>query len=443
MKRLSLLLFVMTLIASLALSGCSNSDDSGGESGTKTVSMIYWPGPESDAMKEVVSAYNKGQGKKDGVKVDMVLISRGGTYAKEATMMSSKSDDVDMYFTASYIIGQHAPYLDALNGKVKTDNYLDSSIKSLQYDGKTLAIPMDISNNFLLYRKDLIDKLLNNNDWKEKYKDISKKIVGKELTPKDPKDWNWDDFVATAAFFTKKYNSNVPTKYGTALQLKNLIFNVMIWDDLLWSNGGKWLDDNGQPAFTSQPAKDAMKIYSTIYKKGLTSPNSTVAEFPETQASLKTGDAAFAIQWSAAYSELNDPDKSPKTAGKIGIAPIPEGETHIHSLAVGLNKYSKNKKAALKWMNYLTTNDAMDIYAENGGIPPIESVLNDMGKEKPALPIMAEHIKKYGFSEPTLPETQKILETLAKDLSPAWVGEKDINSALEKAQDDVSQILSK
>lgn len=454
MKGLLTRCVTLALSLTVVLTGCGSnqggSADAGGASGgsgpsgTSKVSMVYWPGPESDAMQKVVDAYNSGQGKTDGVNVEMVLLSRDGTYEKEAAMMSSKSDEVDMYFTASYIIGQHAPSLDALDGKVNTDGYLKSSVDSLRMNNETLAIPMDVSNHFLLYRKDLIDQLLSDSAWKSKYGEVSQKVLGQALQPKDPKDWTWDDFIAAAAFFSQEYNPDSPTKYGTALQMKNLIFNVMIWDDFLWSNGGSWLDESGKPQLNSEAAKKAMGIYSTIYDGKMTSPNSTVAEYPETQAALQSGNAAFAVQWGAAYDELNDPQRSPNIAGKIAVAPIPgEHKTHVHALGVGLNKYAKNKEAALKWMNYLTTKDAMQIYADGGGIPPIAEVLNGLSEKKPVLPLIAEHVDKYGYSTPIIAETQPIMLKLAEDLSGAWAGKVDINKALEKAQSDVSETLSK
>ncbi|WP_312470338.1 sugar ABC transporter substrate-binding protein [Neobacillus sp.] len=445
MKSKSLLLIVCFMLALGVLAACSDKSSGSPEkaNGSAKVSMVYWPGPESDAMKKVVDEYNNGQGKKDKVNVEMVLLSRDGTYEKEATMMSSKSSEVDMYFTASYIIGQHAPSLDPLNNKLNLKDYLPSAVDSLTVDGKTLAIPMDVSNHFLFYRTDLIEKLLSDNAWKAKYEKVSEKVVGQKLSPKDPKDWNWDDFVATAAFFSQKENSNSPTKYGTALQLKNLIFNTMIWDDVLWGNGGSWLDENGNVTLTSDAAKKAMGIYHTIYKNQYTSPNSSVAEYAETQEALKSGNSAFALQWSAAYGELNDPKRSPNTAGKIGVAPIPGGKTHVHALAVGLNKYSKHKEAALKWMDYLTKEQALTTYAKNGGIPPLASVLEKLGTDNPVLPMISKHIDEYGYSVPILQQTQSILEALSKDLSGAWVGQGEIDQALKNAQDSVGSLLKK
>src|SRR5690625_2287757 len=237
-------------------------------------------------------------------------------------------------------------------------------------------------------------------------------------------------------------NNDSPTKYGTVLQLKNLIFNVMIWDDILWSKGGSWMDDDGNLTIHSDEAVEAMDVYRDIYVNGYTSPDTTVAEFPEAQEAFKSNNAAFMIQWAAANSELTDPEQSGDMADHIGVAPIPkESKTHVHSLGVGLNKYSNNKEAALKWMEYLTTEEAMNIYAENGGIPSIASVLEGMESEKPIFPIISEHIESYGYSVPTIPETQEILEILAEELSPAWVGEIESDEALENAQNQLEELL--
>src|SRR5690625_2938257 len=248
-----ILLFIVACSSNEGASTDGESEQKDGD--TTNVKMIYWPGPESDAMQHVVDAYNEGQGQEDNVNVEMVLISRGGTYEKEATMMSSKSDEVDMYFTASYIVGQHAPALDPLTDLLSFDNHMDVSVDALTMDGEIMAVPMDVSNHFLFYRKDLMDQLLSDDNWKQKYAEISQEVVGKELEPKSPEEWDWDDFTSSAAFFTEEMNNDSPTKYGTVLQLKNLIFNVMIWDDILWSKGGSWMDDDGNLTIHSDEAE--------------------------------------------------------------------------------------------------------------------------------------------------------------------------------------------
>ena len=182
------------------------------------------------------------------------------------------------------------------------------------------------------------------------------------------------------------------------------MFNITLWDDLLWGLGGNWLGPDGKANLTSSAAKKAMNIYRTIYKNKWTSPNSAEAEFSETNSALESGNAAFALQWSAAYAELTSPKLAPKIADKIGVAPIPGNphSTHVHALAIALNKYARNKDAAEIWMKYLATPEGMDAYAKAGGIPSMPKVLSDNVSLNPAFAPIAEDVGKYGYSPPPL-----------------------------------------
>lgn len=441
-KRLGRVVTSAVAIAAAGLlAACGNAGAGAKGNGTGTVKMVLWPGPEGDAMAKVVSAYNNGQGKADKIHVEMTLLSRSDTFSKEATLMGTRSGDFDVYFTSSYLVAQHAPYLQPLRN-VNASLYFPSAVQSLQVKGSQSALPLDVSNHFLYYRTDLIGKLLSDPAWKAAYGQISQQIVGQRLQPKKPDEWNWNDYIATAAFFTKKQNPKSPTTYGTALQAKNLVFNTMLWDDVLWSYGGNWLDKSGKPALDSPAARQAMQVYRTIYTKGLTSPDSSQAEFPETQAALTSGNAAFALQWSAGFADLDNRAKSPGTAGKIGVAPVPgdKHQTHVHALAVAINKYGKNQAAAEKWLAYLGTPGAMSTYAKAGGIPAQPAVLSSLTATNPIFKYVARDLTADGFSEPSLPKTFDIETALAQDLSGAWTGQQSIDAALKKASSHLATL---
>ena len=238
-----------------------------------TVNMVLWPGPEGDAMQKVVDAWNKEQGAKQGISVKMILLSRDNTFSRETTEIGAKSSNIDIYFVASYNVNFYQAGLEPIDAlDVDESNYFKSAIDSLKIGGKLFALPLDVSNHFLYYRKDLIARLLSDDAWKSKYRDISKIVLGAARDPKEPSEWDADDYLATAAFFSKSANPNSPTQYGTALQLKTLVFNITHWDDLLWGLGGNWLGADGKANLTSSAAKKAMNIYSTIYKNRWTSP---------------------------------------------------------------------------------------------------------------------------------------------------------------------------
>jgi multiple sugar transport system substrate-binding protein len=429
--------------ATLAIAGCSPSTGGGtgsAGSGTGTVKMVLWPGPEGDAMSKVVAQYNAGKGKSDGVKVEMTLLSRQDTYSKEATLMAAKSSDQDIYFVASYNVGQFAASLDPLS-EIDASNYFPVAVDGLKYQGKQYALPLDVSNHFLLYRKDLINALVNDPAQKSAYEGFALKATGEKRDPKPPAQWDWTDYKAMAAYFSAGTNPKSPTQYGTILQTKNLLYNTMVWDDVLWGMGGSWTTADGKANLATPEAEKAIKVYADIYKKGWTSPDSSQAEFPETQAALKSGKAAFAVQWSAGFAELNDKTKSPDVAGKMAIAPVPGQKTHVHALAVALNKYSTNKAAAKKFLSYLAKPEAMTVYAEAGGIPAMPKVLQQKANVNPAFLMIAQSIDKYGYAEPVFPKAFQAYSKLAEDLSGAWLGTTDASTALKTANEDLQGLL--
>ena len=400
-----------------------------------TVKMVLWPGPEGDAMQKVVDAYNTSQGKKDGVTVKMILLSRDNTFAKEAALMKAKSSEYDIYFTASYLVGQHAPYLSDLK-RIKDSRYLKASVDSLKVAGKQKALPLDTSLHFMYYRTDLIDSLSAN---AAKYSSIAQEVLGKDLKPNtNPATWTWDDALATAAFFTQKYNPDSPTKYGYALPAKNLLYNTMIWNDVLWGLGGNWLK-NGKPNLNTRTGKAAIDVYNTIYTKGLTSPDSSQWEYAETNAALTSGNAAIALQWNAAYSELST---TGATKDQIGIAPPPgKGQrTHVHALAVGLNKFSKNQAAAAKWMAHLATVPAMRTYANAGGVPSMPKILKGMVSKNASFANVIEYAGKFGYSASAGPREFDMYAALAEVLSPAWSGQKTSADVAKSADEAIKKL---
>jgi multiple sugar transport system substrate-binding protein len=170
-----------------------------------TVNMVLWPGPEGDAMQKVVDAWNKEQGAKQSLSVKMILLSRDNTFSRETTEIGAKSSNVDIYFVASYNVNFYQAGLEPIDGLgVDESNYFKSAIDSLKIGGKLYALPLDVSNHFLYYRKDLIARLISDEAWKSKYRDISKTVLGSARDPKDPSEWDADDYLATPRLNTAR-----------------------------------------------------------------------------------------------------------------------------------------------------------------------------------------------------------------------------------------------
>ncbi|MGJ8453700.1 ABC transporter substrate-binding protein [Pseudothermotoga sp. U03pept] len=408
------------------------------------VTMVYWPGPESEAMEKVVAHWNSTVGKQIGIEVEVVNFSREGFWEKQETLLNARSSSVDIVFVTTYIIGRLAPHLVALEGfDLKPELFIASAVESMSYEGLVYGLPLDVSNHFLYYRRDLLDRLMSDPAWIKRYEELSVKYLGKKLSPKRPEEWTWDDYKAVALFFTKKYNPDSPTAYGNVLQMKNLVYNIMIWNDVLWSMGGQWFDTEGKFSIRTDAAKVAGLLFRELYDMGTVPPGVTTYEFGEANEAFKTGNAFMMIQWSAAYRILTDKNESPLVFDKVGLAPVPgpRPSTHVHCLGVALSKYSKKKDAALKFLSFLTTEEAMKMYAVNGGIPPVETVLKAMGDIRPEFPVIAEHVKRYGYVETTVPQTMAILEIMSNKLTAYWTGQIHLEDALEQIQKECEALL--
>jgi multiple sugar transport system substrate-binding protein len=263
-------------------------------------------------------------------------------------------------------------------------------------------VPTDLSTHFLYYRKDLIDALLADPEAQAKYTEIAQEKLGKPLVPKDPDGWTWDDFAATALYFTKAVNPDSPVRYGTVLQMKNLPFNIMVFQSLPRSYGGNWMDEKGDVTVDSPAYRTALELYKTLTDAGATPADSLSYEFAEANAAYASGQVAMMLQWNAAAGELQNAEKSPAVAEVTEtVAPPtgPEGRfTHIHGLGLGLNAKAPNPEGAKAFLAWLSTEEAALAYAKAGGSPALApEVVAKIASERPDLVQLGEFAGKYGL----------------------------------------------
>ncbi|HTJ57325.1 MAG TPA: extracellular solute-binding protein, partial [Devosiaceae bacterium] len=389
-KKLSVL---VALAASLALSTAAQA----------AVTVLGWPGgSEETALRAVVKTYNAMPGVSDDDKVNLIFFNRDGFYDKLQTDMAAGSNAFDVNLVATYAIGRYAPYMDTIDlGPGAEKVFGQPVLKTMQYEGKQYGVPTDLSTHFMYYRKDLIDALLKDPSAKATYAQIAQKYLGKALEPKDPDQWTWDDWAATALYFTKSVNPKSPVRYGTVLQMKNLLFNMMVFQNLPRSYGGNWMDDKGNITVDSDAYRTSLKLYKTLYDAGATPRDSLSYEYPETNAAFGSGQAATALQWNAAAADFTNKDKSPAIADKVAIVAPPAGPDgrfdHIHGLGLGLNKNAKNKPGAVKFLQWLATEDAALDYAKNGGSPALApDVVEKIATQRPDLVTLGKFAGAYG-----------------------------------------------
>ena len=289
------------------------------------ITILAWPGgPAETALRKVVDKYNE----TSDSKAELLYFSRDNFFDKMLADSAAGSKEFDLMLTATYNVGKYAPFMVPIDDLI-TDDVLkvfpQSAIDSQAYDGHVYGIPTDLSLHFLYYRTDLIDQLMSDDAWKAKYEEISEKYMGTKMEPKMPDAWTWDDFIASALFFTQSINPDSPVRYGTVLQMKNLLFNIMIWQGTVASYGGNWMDADGNITVDSDAYRKGLDIFKKITEAEATPGDSNSYEYAEANGAFGTGQVAFFIQWSAAYAEFIKAEDYPAIAGKFDITHEPAG----------------------------------------------------------------------------------------------------------------------
>jgi multiple sugar transport system substrate-binding protein len=412
------------------------------------VTVLGWPGgPEEVALRKAAEIYNGTAA--DADKVKLIFFNRDGFFDKLAADLAAGTKEFDVNLLATYAIGRYAPFMDPVTPPDGAkDVFSDKVLATMQFDGKQYGVPTDLSLHFMYYRKDLIDQLVSDAAWKKRYGEISQQHLGKAMEPKDPDQWTQDDYMATALFFTQAINPDSPVRYGTVLQMKNLLFNMMVWHSAARAQGGDWTDEGGKVTVDSPAFRAALDLYKKLYDLGTTPKDSGTYEYAEANAAFGSGQAATMIQWNAAFADLDNKEKTPAVAGKIGTVAPPAGPagrfTHIHGLGLGINKASTQKEGAAKFINWLASADAMEAYAKAGGSPAVsDAITGKVSAERPDLVKLGQFAGSYGFvmRGGTSAKALQIYELQAKEFTAYWSGSKSLDDALKAVSVGMADLL--
>lgn len=433
MKHLSILRGGVAALA-IAISGMAQAE----------VTVLGWPGgPEETALRAVTEIYNARPDLAVENKVELLFTSRDGFFDKLQVDLAAGSTAFDVNLIATYSIGRYAPFMEpiALSDQAGAV-FGDTVLKTMQFDGNQYGVPTDLSLHFLYFRKDLIDALLADDAAKAKYTAIAQEKLGKPLEPKQPADWTWEDFVANALYFSQSVNPDSPTRYGTVIQAKNLLFNMMVFHSWPRSYGGNWMDDAGNITVDSEAFRTALSQAKMLFDLGATPPDSTSYEYAEANAAYASGQVAAMIQWNAAATELT---AAQAATGTTAPPAGPDGKfTHIHGLGLGLNKAAENKEGAIAFLQWLSTEEAALAYAKAGGAPGLAAeTAAKLAADRPDLVQVGDYASTYGFvmNGGTSEKALSVYEAQAKEFTGYWAGTQDLDTALKNTAAAMAELL--
>ncbi len=219
------------------------------------------------------------------------------------------------------------------------------------------------------------------------------------------------------------------------------------YDNMLWSMGGDWYDENYTPTINSQAAVDALEYFKTLIPfapKGV-----LTYDWDENANAFAQGQAAMTIQWQNAAPRFYDPEKS-KIVGKFEFTAIPGQPQADGSIlrtptfggwSLEIPKDSKNKEAAWEFMVWASS-PALDprlAYSQPGS--------RFSGLEDPEM--QKKYIEYTGMLDslpiakgrPRIGPYSELADALEVALSEAMTGSKDSKKALDEANQKFEFIM--
>ncbi|BDU41003.1 ABC transporter substrate-binding protein [Vibrio nigripulchritudo] len=239
-------------------------------------------------------------------------------------------------------------------------------------NGKLKALPSSLDAGLLFYRKDLLARY-------------------NQPLPK-----TWQEMASIAKYIqTEERKAGATDFWGLVFQGK--AYEGLTCDAIEWvssNGGGAIVDKKGNITINNPKAAQALDMAASWI--GDISPKGVLAyQEEESRAVFQNGDALFMRNWPYAYV-LGQADKSP-VKGKIGIMPLPNGDSGHGAAALGgwqwaVNNYSKNKEASLQLLEILISPEAQKMQFMFEGLSPSLTALYD----DPEILNAAPHMKEFG-----------------------------------------------
>jgi multiple sugar transport system substrate-binding protein len=340
------------------------------------------------------------------------------------TALSSGQNDIDVFTGDVVWVPEFASagWTEAMDDYVEKDQYYPGVIEALTYQGKLAAIPWYVDGGMLYYRKDLLEK------------------YGRPV----PK--TWEELVETAKLIKEKEQN--PKLEGFLWQGKQAEVLVCDFVEFLTSAGGAIVDENEKSVINSPETIKALSFMKSTLDNGI-SPKSLLSYDEEPSRTVFTdGNAIFLRNWSYVWDASQDPANS-KVAGKVGVAPLPSFEGGKSASTMGgyqfmVAKNAKNKEAAIKFAQFLSSRESQLYYAKKVAFSPTRpAVLEDeeLRKESPFLTELAD-VFNGTVARPVTPKYPQISLKLQATVSAALTGSLSVEKAVEMLDRDIQAILN-
>ncbi|MFI9833959.1 extracellular solute-binding protein [Streptomyces sp. NPDC051913] len=408
------------LVASLALAATACGGDDGDSESSGPVTITWWDTSnatnEAPTYKALIKEFEASH--KD-VKVKYVNVPFDQAQNKFDTAAGSKgAPDVlraEVGWTPAFAKKSYLLPLDGTEALADQSKFKSNLLEQAKYEGKTYGVPLVTDTLALVYNKELFEK------------------AGVEA----PK--TWDDLKAAAA--TIKSKTGVDGYWGST--------QAYYAQSFLYGEGTDTVDASAKKITVNSAA--AQKAYGTwldlFSGKGLHKADTTADAYAHIQDAFVNGKVAAIIQgpWEITnfYKGSAFKDKT-----NLGIATVPAGSTGKagaptggHNLSVYAGSDAAHQKAALKFVNFMTSAKSQATIAlKNSTLPTRDDAYTAEVKADPGI-AGYQTVLAAAQPRPALPEYSSLWGPLDTELPKIAGGKESLDKGLSSAETAIAKLV--
>lgn len=330
--------------------------------------------------------------------------------------------------------------VEKLDGYIAKDpTYYDDVLPNIfeKYairQGSIYAIPFTFCTQLLFYRKDCFADVRMQRMFFEQYK--------KKLKPPH----TWEEFNDVARFFTREFNQDSPTEFGTTLGSRMSSGGVCEYLPRLWSFGGQ-VHDGARFTLDGVKATEALKNYKESFRYA--SARSCDNWWGEQAIEFRSGKTAMITLFTDNMSTVTEWSKS-KVNGKIGFDFMPNKVSVDGGWALTVNACSKQKEAAFEFIKWATDREISVLSTILGGFVPRRTAMENLEVAN-VYPWLRKTVEASEFgqmrelpvkADGTCMSEQAFEDILGKAVYDTVTGTVEAHDALVAANNELNRLLS-
>lgn len=411
-------LFILSVVMLIVVTGCSSEEGTSAD-GKTTIRYGYWDKKQQDMMESLIEEFNKDN---PNIKVELELTPYDQYFTKLNASASGKNlPDVFWMNGPNFVKYAANDMIEPIDKNISDDNldlspYPEGLLGLYQYEEKTYALPKDYDSIGLWYNKELFD--------------------GAGVSYPD-ESWNWDDLVDAAKKLTDKDNG----VYGIAAFIQDS--QATYFNTILANDGYIISKDKSEAGFDDPNTIEGIQKYHDLIHKYEVSPTHAQMETTEATSMFESGKVAMIFEASYMIPEFKSNEYTNENADVAVLPKMKKRSNVIHGLGNVIASNSKNKEAAWKLVEFLSSEKAARIQADAGIIPAYEGTQQAWLESAPNFNLQA-FLDMADVSEPypVSKDTSKWSTIVQDNLAKAWSGQMTVDEACKIIDEEVEKVLA-